>query len=266
MGGIGYKADGQVARITIEGDNDLNFLSLEMVTAFADALIDFRSRRDLWVAIVSGRGEKAYSAGGDLKGPVSTYPEFFTPKANREWVWWPHEGIRAATGRLVTLELDKPVIAAINGYCLGISFISMLQLTDIRVAGTGATFGLTETRQGLCGGAASGQLTRHLPRAVAMHMVLTGRSITAEDALRWGLVTKVVPPGDVMAEADSIAADICELPIEVVKAEKEGAVRAHELTREGAFRLAQMLYTIQVQEPGVFDRAENFLKKKARLS
>jgi len=237
-------------------------MPLELVRDLADALLEFRDSRELWVAILSGKGEKAFSAGGDLKGPISSQPEFFTPKGNRDWLWWPNEGIRANTGRLVTLEVDKPIIAAINGYCLGISFIAMLQLSDIRVAGSGATFGLTETRRGLSGGAASSQLTRRLPHAVAMYMILTGNSITADEALQWGLVSKVVAPGEVMATAASIAADICDLPIEVVKAEKEGAIRGHDMTRADAFRLTQMLYTIQVQEPGVYQRAEDFLNKR----
>jgi E-phenylitaconyl-CoA hydratase len=264
LGQINYETDGPIARIMIQGDNSLNLLGLDMVDKLTSTLVDFREDRSLKVAIVSGHGGRAFSAGGDLKGPITTQPELFTPEGNRDWVWWPRTEPRAATERLITLEVDKPVIAAIDGYCLGLALMFLLQVTDIRVAGEAATFGFTETQQGLSGGSATSQILRHATPGLGMYMALTGDTITAEEALRAGLLAKVVPDGDVMKVADQIAQRIAPLPIEVLKSEKEGALRSRDKSRQEAFRLATLLYTIHVQQEGVYDRAAEFLSRKSR--
>jgi enoyl-CoA hydratase/carnithine racemase len=261
MGSIAFKRDGQIARITIEGDNSLNLLELSMVDSLATALGEFRDDRDLKVAIVAGDGTKAFCAGGDLKGPISTSPELFTPEGNRDWVWWPRAEPRAATQRLLNLEVDKPVLAAVNGYCLGLGFMFMLQVTDIRIAGTSARFGLTETRQGLSGGAASSQILRNLTPGLGMYMALTGDFITAAEAFQAGMLARVVEDDQVQSTVDQIAEHIAALPIEVLKAEKEGALKSRDMSKQDAFRLATLLYTIHVQAPGVYDTAATFINR-----
>jgi enoyl-CoA hydratase/carnithine racemase len=261
VGSIGYDTNGPIARITIQGDNELNLLSLDMVDALSKALVRFRDDRSLAVAVIAGQGSKAFSAGGDLKGPITTTPELFTPQGNRDWVWWPREEPRAATERLITLEIDKPVIAEIRGYCLGLALMMLCQVTDIRVAGASATFGFTETQQGLSGGAASSQILRHFTPGLGMYMALTGERISAHEAMQAGLLAKVVPDNELRATVDTIAAQIGELPIEVLKSEKEGALRTRDKTRQEAFRLATLLYTIHVQQEGAYDRAASFLTR-----
>jgi enoyl-CoA hydratase len=112
-------------------------------------------------------------------------------------------------GLLLTSSLRKPLIAAVNGSCLG-GGCEMLQQTDIRVAEAQAVFGVPEVTRGLIAGAGSTmRLKRQIPYTVALEMLLTGRALTADEALRWGLVGHVVPTGAALAKAREIAAIIC---------------------------------------------------------
>jgi enoyl-CoA hydratase len=109
-------------------------------------------------------------------------------------------------GLLLNRWLKKPIIAVVNGDCLG-GGCEMLQQTDIRIAEANARFGVPEARRGLIAGAGSTmRLKRQIPYAVAMEMLLTGRILDAEEALRWGLVTHVVPEGAGLAKGHEIAA------------------------------------------------------------
>src|SRR6185437_950541 len=108
-------------------------------------------------------------------------------------------------GLLLSQWLRTPIIAVVNGDCLG-GGCEMLQQTDIRVAEEHARFGVPEARRGLIAGAGSTtRLKRQIPYAVAMEMLLTGRILDAQEALRWGLVTHVVPEGEGMTKGLEIA-------------------------------------------------------------
>lgn len=262
MASIGYSVADRVAHITIQGDNHLNILTAEMIAEFCDVVERFRDDPDATVVVIHGAGDKAFSAGGDLKGPVTAHPDEFTLEGNRRAFWSPRYGVRAATGRMLNLDIDKPVIAAINGYCLGVALMMVVRLTDIRIAGDEASFGFTETQRGLCGGAAVAQLGNQIPQVHEMYMVLTGNYVPAEEAQRFGLVNFVVPTADVLAKADEIAAGIARIPIEVVKAEKEGAIRARTMDRQSAWRWSNALYTIQVHESYAYQGAADFLAKR----
>jgi enoyl-CoA hydratase/carnithine racemase len=262
LSSIEYKVTDRVAHITITGHNDLNILTAEMIADFCSVMEGFRDDPDATVAVISGAGTRAFSAGGDLKGPVTSHPDEFTLEGNRRAFWNPTYGVRAATGRMLNLEVEKPVIAAINGYCLGVALMMVIRLTDIRVAGSEAGFGFTETQRGLCGGAAVAQLGNQIPRVHEMYMVLTGNSVSAEEAKSFGLINFVVPPDQVLAKADEIASGIAAIPIEVVKAEKEGAVRARTMDPKSAWRWSNALYTIQVHESYAYKGAEDFLAKR----
>ena len=259
VGTIQYEVAGRVARVTIVGENDLNVMTLDMMDALVDRLLEFQDDPTTSVAILSGAGERAFSVGGDLRGPGESDPDFFSADGARAWLWWPRLGARATFTRIMTLELDKPVISAVNGYCLGGALIAMLHLSDIRIAGTNASFGLAETKRGMPGGAVTAQLGRFLPDAVARYMALTGNSISAEDAYRWGMVSRLTEPGELLAAAEEIAAEVSALPIEVVKAEKEGAMQGLGLSRAEAYRIAQYQYTAFAHEPTSRKGREEFM-------
>jgi enoyl-CoA hydratase/carnithine racemase len=188
--------DGHVTTITINRPEVMNAIhppaSLELSHAFDEFLAD----PDAWVAIVTGAGDKAFSAGNDLK---------FQAAGNR--VESPASGFAGITSRF---DLAKPVIAAVNGLALGGGFEIVLAC-DIVIASEKASFGLPEPKVGLA--ALAGGLHR-LPRQIgmkpAMGMLLTGRRVEAREAQALGIVNEVVAPHQLMSIARRWADAICE--------------------------------------------------------
>ena len=194
-----YEKRGRIAYVTINRPERLNALhppaSAEMRTAFTD----FRDDPDVWVAIVTGAGGRAFSTGNDLK---------YHSEHRRPGEAWPEaEGIVFA-GITSDFECWKPIIAAVSGYALG-GGLELALACDIIVAAHDAQLGLPEPAVGLVA-AAGGvhRLPRQLPLKVAMGMLFTGKRISAEQAHRWGLVNEVVPAAELMAAAERWANDI----------------------------------------------------------
>src|SRR5262249_47666981 len=174
--------------------------------ARAGAWDDFAADPDAWVAILTGSGEKAFSAGNDLKWTAT----HGMPRI-------PRSGFGGITARF---DLWKPVIAAVNGFALG-GGLEMALACDIIVAAEHATRGLPEPRVGLMA-AAGGvhRLPRSIPHKIAMGLMLTARRITAAEAARLGLVNEVVPGKDLMAAAERWAFEIRECSPLAVQATK----------------------------------------------
>lgn len=142
-------------------------------------------------------------------------------------------------GLLLTHWLRKPLLAAVNGACLG-GGCEMLQQTDIRVAEEQATFGVPESTRGLIAGAGSTmRLKRQIPYTIAMEMLITGRILTAEEALQWGLVGHVVPRGQALERARELAEVICANGPLAVTAAKASAVETGWLPEEQARPIEQ---------------------------
>lgn len=164
-----------------------------------------------WVAIITGAGEKAFSAGNDLKY-----------QASGQKMSSPPTGFAGLTSRF---DLNKPVIAAVNGLAMGGGFEIALAC-DLMIASQTAVFALPEPRVGLA--ALAGGLHR-LPREIgvkrAMSMILTGRRVTAAEGLQLGFVAEVVEPGDALAGARKWAAQILELSPMSVRASKQAVYR-----------------------------------------
>jgi crotonobetainyl-CoA hydratase len=175
----------------------------------ARAWDDFAADPDAWVGILTGAGEKAFSAGNDLKWTAT----HGNPRV-------PPTGFAGLTSRF---DLWKPIIAAVNGFALG-GGLEIALACDVIVAADHATFGLPEPRVGLMA-AAGGvhRLPRHIPLKVAMGMMLTGKPITAAEAHRLGLVNEVVPKADLLATAHRWAATIAECSPLSVQATKQAA-------------------------------------------
>ncbi|MBI4307699.1 MAG: enoyl-CoA hydratase/isomerase family protein [Chloroflexi bacterium] len=229
---IHYEKKDHVAYITIDGDNPLNPISAAMSKELLEAFTDYRDDRNLWVAILTGQGDRAFSAGGNLRGHWANRDNQFTPEGIRKAFWHPKEVPPTASTyvwNLYQLEQYKPVISAIKGYCLGQGLITILALSDIRVASEDAKFGLTEIKRGL--GAGSYVMTRlqyQLPYAMAMELILTGDMVSAQDAHRMGLINKVVPKDKVMSTAEEYAQRILENSPVAVRASKEIFLRGLE--------------------------------------
>lgn len=188
--------DGHVTTITIERPEVMNAIHPPASRALAAAFDAFAADPDAWVAILTGAGEKAFSAGNDLK---------YQAAGNK--IDGPASGFAGITARF---DLAKPVIAAVNGLALGGGFEIVLAC-DLAIASENASFGLPEPRVGLA--ALAGGLHR-LPRQIgtkaAMGMLLTGRRVDAREALSLGIVNEVVPASGLMAAARRWADQICE--------------------------------------------------------
>ena len=177
----------------------------------------FAADPDLWVAIITGAGDKAFCTGNDLK----YHAELRARTGERPN--HPPRGFGGLTGRF---DLDKPVIAAVNGVAMGGGFEIALAC-DLIVASDQAVFALPEPRVGLAAGLGGIQrLSRTIPLKHAMGMMLTGRRVGAEEGLRLGFVTAVAPHAQLMAEARRWAAMILECSPASVRATKQAALRS----------------------------------------
>ena len=181
------------------------------------------------MAIVTGAGEKSFTVGADLKSFISAPPELSE-------MWFTQRDQLLNRG----LEVWKPVIAAINGFCIG-GGVTLLLATDIRIAAQHATFGLAEVKRGIV--AANGgtqRLLAQVPYAIGMEMLLTGDSFDAATAQRWGLVNKVVAAGEVLPLARQYATKIAKNAPLAVQATKELAIRARSMDLATGLRFEQM--------------------------
>jgi crotonobetainyl-CoA hydratase len=175
--------EGNVLVITLNRPDARNAVNGAMSTAVGDALHSAQEDPEVWAVVITGAGEKSFCAGADLKA-ISRRENLFHPQ-HPEW------GFAGYVRHFV----DKPTIAAVNGIALG-GGTELALASDLVVADQSATFGLPEVKRGLI--AAAGGVFRivdQLPRKVAMQLLFTGEPITADEALRWGLINQVVPHG-----------------------------------------------------------------------
>src|SRR6516162_10306775 len=217
---ITYEKRDHVARLTINRPQVMNALHPDANEELARAWDGFTADPDAWVAILTGAGEKAFSAGNDLKWTA----EHGMPRM-------PATGFGGITARY---DLWKPVIAAVNGFALGGGFEIALAC-DLIVAAEHARFGVPEPRVGLMA-AAGGvhRLPRHIPLKIAMGMMLTGKHITAQEAHKWGIANEVVPLNDLIPTSERWAHEIMECSPLSVQASKEAALTGLGLPVEEA--------------------------------
>lgn len=189
-----FEKKNHIAYVTINRPERLNACDFEAYARLAEIWTQFRDDADLRVAILTGSGERAFSAGSDVK---SNYVEA--------------RGADPASSPFpIMLNLQKPIIAAINGHANG-GGLEQALACDIRVAAEHAQFGLGEVRLGwLPGGGGTQRLPRLIPLGRALEMLYTGNRIDASEALRVGLVDHVVPMSQLMAKCESIATEICK--------------------------------------------------------
>jgi enoyl-CoA hydratase/carnithine racemase len=189
-----FEKKNHIAYVTINRPERLNACDFEAYGRLAEIWTEFRNDPDLRVAILTGAAERAFCAGSDVK---SNYVEA--------------RGADPASSPFpIMLELQKPIIAAINGHANG-GGLEQALACDIRVAAEHAQFGLGEVRLGwLPGGGGTQRLPRLIPLGRALEMLYTGNRIGADEALRLGLVDHVVPMNLLMSKCESIAMGICK--------------------------------------------------------
>lgn len=193
-------------------------------------------------------GERGFCAGDDIK---TSYKRGNTSREELADHLWPHNGEGETphdfswSRDVLALERFKPIIGAVNGWCLGQGMIYLLSLTDIRIASTNAKFGFPEVAYGMGGAGGTSRLGLQLPHTVAIWMLLTGEPMEAEEALSHRLVNKVVAPDVLMATAREVAGKIARHPPEAVRVEMEAYYRGRELSRADALAFTKHLYRVQ---------------------
>jgi enoyl-CoA hydratase len=195
------ETDGPVVTLTMNRPASKNALSSEMIVRLFDAWQMINGDAEVRVAILTGAGGD-FCAGADLKDMAGGYGETeWTARAKAD----PELPFKAL---LRHYQLDKPLIAAVEGYAVA-GGTELLQVCDVRVAAEGATFGLAEVKRALFPIAGSTvRLPRQIPYAWAMDILLTGDTIDAETALRVGLVSRLAPRGKALEVAREVAATI----------------------------------------------------------
>lgn len=247
-GDVGYVVDDGVALLTLDRPEAHNALTVQMVRRFAEASAAAQADGTVRVLVVTGAGDKAFCAGGDLGELIPRLTagelDILTPDPTKRFL----------------SDVDKPVIAAVNGTCVA-GGLELLLGTDIRVTASSAVFGLPEVRWGLVpGGGTHVRLPQQVPWAFAMQLLLTGDHVPAERAYEVGLVNEVLPQGEVLDRALDIARGITRNGPLAVRAAKEIAVGA--LQNEPRFTLEYAINHRVVTSDDAREGPRAFMEKR----
>jgi len=251
-----YEQRGAVTLITINRPERMNAIGPRTHEEMVAAWTRFRDDDEAHVAVLTGAGERAFSAGGDLKAslegdsPVSADPEEIAAHNRGE-----RPGV---LGPSRWTDLYKPTIAAVNGaaYAGGLEWVCW---TDLAIADDHATFGVTCRRWNI--GLADGG-TQRLPRIVgmrrALELIITGRVIDAQEALEIGLVNEVVPSGTCVERALDLAAQIAALPQPALRTDKEAAVRGFGQPLDEGLRIEAECFNRSIFSPETLEGLRSF--------
>jgi enoyl-CoA hydratase/carnithine racemase len=211
MADIEFTRDLHVAHVRLNRPKSLNAITQEMDQALFDAWAEINADPDIWVAILSAEGERAFCVGADVSGGAERPSRMALAG-----------GLTGIGGPLVTLK--KPLIAAVQGYALGGGF-ELAMCADIIVAASNTQFGLPETKVGIIGECGVvHRAIRQLPHHIALALIMTGERMNAADAARYGLVNEVVELGDLIEAASRWAAKIIAASPLAVQAAKAAAL------------------------------------------
>jgi len=244
MSSVEYKKKGKIAYITINSPETMNALGAEVRDGLGKSFIKVEEDNDVWVAVITGAGEKAFSAGANIK-------EFQSPSSIGAYQEW-----------LRPDKIWKPFIAAIHGYCLG-GGLELALTCDIRIASEDAIFSLPEVNIGtMVGFGGAIRLPQLIPAAIASEILLTGNRIDAAEAYRIGLVSRVIPNTKLMSSAREIAETIIRRGPLAVRATKELMVTAKNMSFEAALNRNRELITYLATTEDYSEGVQAFLQKR----
>lgn len=254
---VTYEKKGHIAYVTIDNAAKENCLSEDVDHDLWKVWYDFRDDPDLYVAILRGAGEKSFCAGSDLAYYVENISRRSPEWNRRRALEGPNLG-----GITKGINVWKPIIAAINGYCLAAG-MELAMACDIRIAADHATFGVVNRRWNV--GAESG-LTQRLPHIVglgnALDLLITGRWFDAQEALRMGFVNRVVPAAELMKVCTEMAERICEYPQSSIRTDKEACIRGLGMPLEEGLRLENALWNTNLGLADTTEGPRAFINKK----
>ena len=250
---VRYESTGHIVTITIDRPDALNAIdpatNAEMTAAFAR----FRDDPEAWVGILTGAGERAFCAGADLKELI---PSLTEQSRRGELHEFNFGGITRG------YHTWKPLIAAVNGFALA-GGTELVLACDIRIAAENARFGQPEVRWAIIPGAGG---TQRLPRAIgvsaAMEIILTGRQVDAQEALRLGLVHKLVPAGEALAEAQRTAEALLVNGPLALRAAKQAVVEGWDQQLDGGLDLELKLFAELLLTEDAVEGPKAFAEKR----
>lgn len=248
---IDFALEDGVALVTINRPDRLNAMDADHYRGLSEAWVRVRDDPDVRVAVVTGAGERSFSVGADLKsfiGKPAGLGEFMLTQKDQLL----NRG----------LEVWKPIIAAVNGFCLG-GGMTLLLATDIRLAAPHATFGLTEVKRGVFpANGGTQRVLQQLPYPIAMELLLVGDSIDAGTAAHWGLINRVIPAEDLLTTAMDTARRIAANGPLAVQAAKELAIRSRDMDLGTGLRLEQAMLRLLQDSEDVREGAAAFAEKR----
>lgn len=253
---VHHEQRGPIALVTIDRPERRNALDAECYTQLATAWRTIASTPSVRVAVVTGVAD-AFCAGSDLGDFIPGVVDQARSGADDN---------TAADGAFAVLRdvtFPKPIVAAVNGPCLA-SGMEMLLATDIRLAAPAATFGIPEVRRGLFSlGGSTVRLPRQIPMALAMEILLTGRQLTADEALHCGLINRVVERGDLLDRALSIAEMIAENSPTAVQATKLSVLEGLKVGMREAYDIEMRYGRPVFAGPDATEGPRAFIEKRA---
>jgi len=240
---------GRTFVITLNRPEAMNSIDPEMFWQLTEAWNEFERDEGLFVAVVTGAGEKAFCAGRDLVKSAAD--------ASNDW------SSRRSEGRLTPEGIWKPTIAAINGHCLAAGLALALSC-DLRMASPNATFGTMAAKRGIvAGGGQTQRLARYIPFGKAMEMILFGERIDAEEAHRIGLVNRLAPQADLLDAAMEWAAKLCDNGPLALQAMKQAAYEGGwDMTFREGMRLEARLYAEVMKSEDAAEGQRAFAEKR----
>jgi len=225
---VSYEIRGAAAFITIDRPERRNALAVTTVEQITAAFLKAGADHDVWAIVLTGVGDRAFCAGGDLKEMDET------ARAGKN-IHVPMTGLHRNMFEVI-LETYKPTIAAVNGAALA-GGCELMLACDVRIAVSGAAIGLPEAKRGMGANFGSVVLPRMIPRAIAMDLLYTGRSITSEEALALGLVNRVVSRETFHSAVDAYVTEITGNAPLTLQRYKEMSIKSWGLPMPSALRL-----------------------------
>ncbi len=236
MPALNFETRGHIAYLTLNRPEVHNALNPEMLVQMSEAWQEVARNDGVRVAIVTGAGDKAFSAGADLGRLIPLFSRARQPEDDWDRKLLANPAVPDAA-LLRGFEFYKPVISAINGFCIA-GGMEFMQATDLRVAVDSASFGLQEVKWAILPGAGSlARLPRQMPYCKAMEILLTGNRIDAAEAYRLGLINYVVSREQLMPKAEELAATIAENGPFAVRKIKEAVIKCSGVPLAEAFKI-----------------------------
>ena len=248
---VSLEIDGPIATITIVREERRNALNPEVVSLLSDALRQAEQNDAVKVALLTGAGERAFCAGGDLGGPDDPSP------IGQHYL---RSGIGDLFGQMRRSAL--PIVARVNGHALAGGFGLMLAC-DLVVIAEEAEVGTPEVNIGLWPFMISAIIQRDVPRKIALELMLTGRRMTAEEAMRWGIVNRVVPRAELDAACRELAEVLASKSPTIASLGKRSFYIAEDMDFDHALAYLSSMLTVCLESEDTVEGVTAFLEKRS---